>query len=158
MILLIKHGGWPISHCFFFLYCFFYIFLISCSSHKHCCWSSETFSVKKEISLSFLQPDHAPLFVPLCPTRNWKDELHGRTPTSKAPGCARAWACACVQKGNARDENVCVPSLIRKFNWMEFGSFFSPPLELAAINRLFSFPFILQWFVVLHLLCWHCLC
>lgn len=62
------------------------------------------------------------------------------------------------RKGMREGENVCVLSLIRKFNWMEFGSFFfPPPLELAAINRLFFFPFILQWFVVLHLLCWHCL-
>lgn len=38
----------------------------------------------------------------------------------------KAWGY--TQKGNEREAKyVCVLSLIRKFNWMEFGSFFSPP-------------------------------
>ena len=92
--------------------------------------------------------------VAVHPARCWEDELHSRTSTEKARGCTGVCA---HRKGMREAEYVCVLSLIRKFNWMEFGSF-SPPLELAAINRLFSLPFILQWFVVLHLLRWHCLC
>lgn len=82
------------------------------------------------------------------PTRNCKDELHGRTPLQEHRG-ARVNERVCVnervrvcRKGMREGENVCVLSLIRKFNWMEFGSFFSAPLFRAGCNKqTFLFPF-----------------
>lgn len=52
----------------------------------------------------------------------------------------KAWGC--TQKGNEREAKyVCVLSLIRKFNWMEFGSFFFPPLRAGCNKQTFLSPF-----------------
>lgn len=116
------------------------------------------FIKKKKKSLSFLQPDQAPLsLLQRAPLGTGKMSSTAGPPLRKHRAARVQERVRVCRKGMREGENVCVLSLIRKFNWMEFGSFFFLPSELAAINRLFSFPFILQWFVDLHLLCWHCL-
>lgn len=137
------------TFCFFF----FFLFILYCStinsSFKCCYWS---FFVK-----ILPLPCPQPLMLLQCTQLD-----AGRMSSTAGPALRRhkgVWGVCACRKGMRETEYMCVLSLIRKFNWMEFGSFPPPPpLELAAINRLFSLPFILQWFVVLHLLCWHCLC
>lgn len=75
--------------------------------------------------------------VAVHPARCWEDELHSRTSTEKARGCTGVCA---HRKGMREAEYVCVLSLIRKFNWMEFGSFF-PPFGAGCNKQTFLSPF-----------------
>lgn len=113
-----------------FPYCFFNVFLIRCSSHKCCCWSSEIFPLKKKNHYHFYSLTRLLCLLHRAPVgtgrMSWMSSMAGPPLREHRDARVHEHVRVC-RKGMREGENVCVPSLIRKFNWMEFGSFFLPP-------------------------------
>lgn len=121
-----------------FTFCFFlfFLFILYCStinsSFKCCYWS---FFVK-----ILPLPCPQPLMLLQCTQLD-----AGRMSSTAGPALRRhkgVWGVCACRKGMRETEYMCVLSLIRKFNWMEFGSFPPPPPFGAGCNKqTFLSPF-----------------